>query len=68
MNYGTGEDVPAFGPGVVMSLGEREACSGAARPQFEAHAPPTNMGTGSCVVLAKYGGCPNGACSLARNA
>ena len=32
MNYGTGEDVPAFGPGVVMSLGEREACSGTAMP------------------------------------
>ena len=55
MNYGTGEDVPAFGPGVVMSLGEREACSGAAWPQFEAHAPPSNKGTGGCVVLANKG-------------
>ena len=32
MNYITGEDVPAFGPGVVMSLVEREACSGTAMP------------------------------------
>ena len=32
---------------------------------FEAHAPPTNLVTGNCVVLANKGECP--ACNLARN-